>query len=182
MNRYVVECRSEVSGRKLHGYAAVFGPVAEVPGGWESFAPGAFDDALTRDDVVALFNHDPAQLLGRMSSGTLRMKTDSQGLEFEVDLPDTPAGNTVRELVGRGDLKGASIGFKPGAVERSVAKDGRRHQTHTNIKWLRDVSPVTLPAYEGTDVTLRSFEEVPNDWRQYRTRLLRARMALRTGR
>lgn len=182
MNRFVVDLRSEVTGRKLHGYAAVYGPVARIGEAWESFAPGAFDDALKRDDVVALYNHDPAQLLGRTSSGTLRMRSDSQGLEFEVDLPDTPAGNTVRELVSRGDLTGASIGYKRGLVERSLAKDGRPHHLVTNVSYLRDVSPVTLPAYEGTEVTLRSIAEIPNDWRQYRTRLLRARMALRTGR
>lgn len=182
MNRYAVELRSEVAGRRLRGYAAVFGPMADIRGTWESIAPGAFDAALKRDDVVALVNHDASQLLGRSSSGTLRLGTDSHGLEFEVDLPDTPAGHAVREYVTRGDLKGASFGFLPGEDRMTVAKDGRQHRTHTSVRQLIDVSVVTMPAYTDTEVALRAVDFSEHDWRQYRTRLLRARMALIQGR
>lgn len=182
MLQYQVETRAEVAGNRLRGYAAVFGPMAQIRGAWESIAPGAFDDALKRDDVVALVNHDANQLLGRSSAGTLRLGSDSHGLEFEVDLPNTPVGDSVREYVARGDLKGASFGFLPGEDRMSVAKDGRQHRTHTSVAQLIDVSVVTMPAYSDTQVQLRSVTFPANDWRLYRSRLLRAKLALHNRR
>lgn len=181
MNRYRVETRAEVAGNRLRGYAAVYGPMARIGNTWESIAPGAFDEALKRDDVVALVNHDPSQLLGRSAAGTLRLGSDSHGLEFEVDLPATAAGDAVREYVSRGDMNGASFGFLPGEDRMSVAKDGRQHRTHTRVERLVDVSVVTLPAYDATEVALRSVTFPTNDWRHYRDRLVRLRMALLTG-
>ena len=63
----------------LVGYAAVFDKMTPtMDTGFfkfrEKIAPGAFTESLARgDDVRALREHDPALLLGRSSSGTLRM-------------------------------------------------------------------------------------------------------------
>lgn len=176
MNRLHVELRAaEVSGNTLAGHAAVFGQVAQIRGGYEAVAAGAFDEVLGQaDDVVALRDHNPSLLLGRRSAGTLRLSTDADGLAFEVDLPDTSYANDVRELVRRGDLAGASFGFIPGKDELGHAPDGRQLRTHTSIRRLLDVSVVTLPAYDGTDVTLRhlTFDPPPLD---RRTQLILAR-------
>lgn len=149
--RFHVELRSEIAGNKLTGHAAVFGQIARVPGGWEEVGREAFDAVLKHPDtdVVSLKNHDPDQLLGRQSAGTLRVSTDSEGLPFEVDLPNTTYANDLRELVERGDLTGASFGFVPGDDVLARAKDGRQLRRHTSIRLLRDVGPVTFPAYEG---------------------------------
>lgn len=179
--RFAVELRAaEVSGNTLTGHAAVFGQVAEVRGGWEAIAPSAFDEALARpDDVVALRDHNPELLLGRISSGTLRLSTDSEGLAFEVDLPDTAYARDVRELVGRGDLAGASFGFVPGTDELGHAPDGRQLRTHTSVRRLVDVSVVAVPAYGGTDVRLRSYDFAPCI--RNRNLILAARAALALG-
>ena len=175
MNRLYAELRTAGSGGNLlKGHAAVFGQTAQIRGGYEAIAAGAFDEVLARgDDVVALRDHDPALLLGRTSSGTLRLEVDADGLAFEVDLPDTAYARDVRELVARGDLAGASFGFLPGADEMGVAPDGRQIRTHTSIKRLLDVSVVAMPAYDGTSVTLRhlTFPQAPDR----RSQLIRAR-------
>lgn len=178
MNRLHVELRSaEVTGNTLAGHAGVFGQLAEIRGGWEALAPGAFDEVLARDDdVVALRDHNPSLLLGRRSNGTLRLSTDDDGLAFEVDLPDTSYARDVRELVARGDLKGASFGFVPGKSEYGHAPDGRQIRTYSSIRKLLDVSVVSQPAYDGTDVILRhvSFDGPPPP-DPYRAHLVRAR-------
>ena len=158
MNRLGVELRSaQVEGKTLTGHAAVFGQATQIRGGWEVLAATAFDEVLKRDDdVLALVNHDPTQLLGRTASGTLRLAKDDDGLAFEVDLPDTAYGRDVRELVARGDLRGASFGFKPGLDELGHAPDGKQLRTHTSIGALYDVSVVAVPAYDATSVALRS--------------------------
>lgn len=155
--RFNAELRAaELRGGTLYGHAAVFGQHAPIRGGWEAIAPGAFDQVLKRDNVRALVNHNPSLLLGSTRSGTLKLATDTDGLVFEVQIPDTTYGRDLRELVERGDLGGASFGFIPGDDTVGTAPDGRQLRTHTNLAQLLDVSAVTYPAYDGTDVSLRS--------------------------
>lgn len=183
--RYQVLCRSEVQGNTLHGHAAVFNQRAQIGGEYEQLSRSAFDDVLKAPDtdVTALFNHDPAFLLGRQSSGTLRLRTDDEGLAFEVDLPDTATGRDVRELVSRGDLTGASFGFVPDldASTWDRADDGAQVHTMNRVTYLRDVSPVTFPAYAGAGVALRS-GDVPAVRPAGRSQLIRARARVHLGR
>ncbi|WP_410669139.1 HK97 family phage prohead protease [Amycolatopsis sp. cmx-4-68] len=162
MHRVAVTLRAEVTGNRLRGLASVFGQVADTPEGYEAFDRTAFDKLLADDgnDTVALWNHNPDHLLGRQSSGTLVMRSTDAGLEFDVDLPDTSIGRDLRELARRGDLRGGSIGYVPGDVRYDKAPDGRTITVHTSVARLRDVSPVTLPAYPGTNgsIALRAAE------------------------
>lgn len=175
--------QSEVKGNTLIGHAAVFDQVADLGQfGLEELARSAFDDVLAspETDVRALYNHDPNHLLGRQSSRTLRVGTDSSGLEFELDLPDTSTGRDVRVLAERGDLTGASFAFIPGADEFRNLDGGRRVRRHTSVAGLLDVSPVTFPAYEGASVALRHISTVaPNVGR---SQLIRARARVHLGR
>lgn len=182
MNRFLVELRAaSLDGRTLYGHAAVFGAHAQIRGAWETLAPTAFDEALRSDDVRALINHDPSKLLGSTSAGTLKVDTDDTGLVFEVQLPNTSYANDLRELVDRGDLRGASFGFIPGADEIGVAPDGRQLRTHTSVKHLLDVSAVTFPAYDAAEVALRHrLFRPPTD--DLRTSLIRARHRALTDR
>jgi HK97 family phage prohead protease len=167
MNRLRCELRAaELDGRRLSGHAAVFDRHAQIRGAWETIAPGAFDDVLARgEDVRALVNHDPTLLLGRTNAGTLKLDVDDVGLRFEVDLPETSYGDDVAALVRRGDLDGASFGFIPGTDTIGAAPDGRQLRTHTAVSRLLDVSVVTYPAYDGTDVSLRSVSFSAPRWR-----------------
>jgi hypothetical protein len=158
MQRFAVEFRAEVAGDILRGHAAVFGQTARIGGGYEQLAPTAFDEALKGSDVRALLNHNPTLVLGRQSAGTLRLSVDDEGLAFEVDLPDTSYARDLRTLVARGDVTGASFGFVPGKDSFTTAPDGKQVRTHTSVAQLLDVSPVTWPAYDGTDVSLRHID------------------------
>jgi hypothetical protein len=154
--RFGVELRAEVAGNRLAGHAAVFGTHADLESHWEAIAPEAFTEGLKRgDDVKALWNHDTGMVLGSTAAETLRLDVDDRGLRFEVDLPDTSYARDLRELVGRADVNAMSFGFLPGDDEWSRAPDGRRLRTHTSIKRLVEISPVSLPAYDGTECYLR---------------------------
>jgi HK97 family phage prohead protease len=181
LTRFAVECRSEVAGNKLTGYASVFDQFADLGNHLESMGQTSFRSALAdpATDVRALFNHEPNLLLGRQSSGTLRLSTDTRGLHYEVDLPDTTVGRDVRALAERGDLTGASFAFTPGEDEWSV-RGGRRVRTHTSVGRLVDVSPVTFPAYDGASTVLRSMSfEAAN---RRASQLVRARARVALGR
>jgi uncharacterized protein len=146
--------RAASHGRTITGYAAVFGQRSEDLGGFtETVKPGTFARAIrTRQDVRALFNHNPESLLGRTRSGTLRLSEDSTGLEFQIDLPDTALGRDVHALIERGDISQCSFGF------RTVKDSWNRSRTERELQDvdLLDVSPVTFPAYAQTSVSARS--------------------------
>ena len=59
--------------------------------------------------------------------------------------------------VARGDIRGASFGFQT-ITDDWNTKDGMAHRTLIEAK-LRDVSPVTFPAYPDTSVAMRSMAE-----------------------
>lgn len=153
--RVGVQCRAEMrKGGKVGGYAAVFGEVADLgPFGKEALAEGAFDVALKGSDVRALWEHDPTRVLGRESVGTLRLRVDSTGLEWEADLPDTGYARDLAALVERGDIDGASFGFVPGQQSYDTERQVR---THTSVKRLVDVSAVTWGAYNAATTEARS--------------------------
>jgi HK97 family phage prohead protease len=139
-------------GRRLEGYAATFGTEARISDFTEIIAPGAFAKSLS-DDVLALVDHDPARLLARTRSKTLRLSEDSKGLAFDLDLPATSVGNDVLALAERGDLGGMSFGF-------TIARDGETWDgTRRTLRAvdLREISVVSAwPAYADTVVNARS--------------------------
>lgn len=157
---------SRAGVKTITGYAAVFNSDSDPIGfGSESFTerlmPGAFAAALAdrARDVLGLFNHSSDQLLGRESSGTLRIAQDERGLRFELDLPDTGLGRDIAELVRRGDIRGASFAFSVAADgDTFVRRDGKLYREIRSIARLFDVSPVTTPAYPDTSVATRSAE------------------------
>lgn len=168
-SRLYLRSAPALHGRTLSGYAAVYGQRTNLGGGqYEVIEPGALDDALSGSDVRALWQHDPAQVLGRQASGTLRLRSDEHGLWYEVDLPDTTLGRDVLELVSRGDIDGSSFAFAPGET-RYDAATGTVHQLR--VDRVMDVSPVTYPAYAGSSVQARS--EAPTGARR-RSQIIRA--------
>jgi HK97 family phage prohead protease len=177
VNRLYAECRAEVTGDRLSGHAAVWNTLAKIRGGYEAIERAAVDGILDRSDVRALVNHDPSKLLARQGAGTLKLATDDSGLYWEIpELPNTSYAHDLRESVARGDIDGCSFGFRPGKIRSSVAPDGRQVRTHTELGDLMDVSPVTFPAYDGTDLALRSVDFTQTT--DLRSQLIRIRHSL----
>jgi HK97 family phage prohead protease len=150
--RAFIEVRA--SGRRIEGYAATFGSMANIGSYQERIAPGAFRAALA-GDVLAMLDHDPGKVLGRTRSGTLKLSEDSKGLAFSLDLPDTQAGRDVQALAERGDLGGMSFGFR-------VPAGGESWQGNTRTLRaidLREISVVQAwPAYPDTELALRALK------------------------
>ena len=145
--------------RKMTGHAAVFGDEAEI-GGWfrEQVEPGAFKTSIKKDDVRALFNHDPNYVLGRNTAGTLKMSEDETGLRVNIDPPDTQFARDLAVSIERGDISQMSFAFE--VLEEEWIGGEKKDLDLRKIKKVRlfDVSPVTFPAYDGTDIAIRSHE------------------------
>ena len=111
-----------------------------------------------RDDVRALYNHDPNYVLGRTAAGTLRLAEDATGLRYEIDPPATQWAADVLVTVGRGDVSGSSFGFEVNtdAWEYPPASSGQLPLRTIRAVTLYDVSAVTYPAYAETTAEARA--------------------------
>lgn len=142
---------------KIVGYAARFNQLSDVLGNFrEQIAPGFFD-GIEGDDVRALFNHDPNYVLGRSTTGTLKLSQDADGLAVEITPPDAQWARDLMVSIDRGDVSQMSFAF-------TVAENGDKWEK-VEGNWIRtlvrkgsvyDVSPVTYPAYPQTSAAVRS--------------------------
>lgn len=154
----LVELRKADSGLGvLTGYAAVYNKRSQNLGGFvEVVAPTAFNKSIADGlDVLARYNHDDNYLIGRTSSGTLRVGNDANGLPYEVDLPDTTVGRDLAVLAERGDVTQSSFAFITMDDEWGTTESGFPLRTLTSVK-LVDVAPVNTPAYLDTTAGMRS--------------------------
>jgi len=148
---------------RIVGYAAKFNVLSVDLGGWkEMLQPHAFAMAIANgEDCRCLRNHVDDNLLGRVSAGTLELDEDEDGLRFECDLPDTQTGRDTAESVRRKDMTGCSFQFtvrEGGSSWNFDAAMPVRTVLANGVNRLYDVGPVTFPAYESTEVDMRSFE------------------------
>ena len=148
-------------GTCIEGHAAVFDSWSETLGGIfpfkEKVRKGAFAESIGRDDIRALFNHDPNYVLGRNRAGTLELVEDDIGLRVRITPPDTSWARDITTSIRRGDISQMSIGFVVEDDEWS-SSDGIDTRELKKVR-LFDVSPVTFPAYTATDVGVRAMQE-----------------------
>lgn len=153
------EIRTDGGEIKVSGYAAVFGEETNIGGMFrEVIAPGAFTDAIGRDDVVFLINHDGLPL-ARTRSGTLTLTQDATGLRMETVLDgEDPDVKSIVGKMKRGDLDKMSFAFLPDQGGQEWDDSGDIPLRTIRKASLFDVSIVTTPAYDGTSIGLRSLE------------------------
>lgn len=153
LDQSIVSADGESANAAKHitGYAAVFNTRAEIsPGYLEQISPGAFSEAIERDDVRALLNHDPNIVLGRKKAGTLKLHEDARGLFYEISPPDTTAAVDLMKLILRGDVTGSSFSFTV-LDQKKEQVNGALLRTVKKAR-LFDISIVTYPAYEQAGV------------------------------
>lgn len=158
------QTREAEDGKKyIEGYFSVYDSPYHVFDGADEFvARGAFTNSLEHNDIRALINHDDRLVIGRTTAGTLELRDDTHGLygRIEINEKDTDAMN-LYERVARRDVSGCSFGFNIRAEETEYLDDG-------SVRWilrdvdLHEVSVVTFPAYEATNVDARKrdYEEI----------------------
>lgn len=153
-------------GLTIEGYFAVFDKPTEL---WEGFHEvierGAFTESLRDDDVVALYDHNTANVLGRVSAGTLELREDEKGLwgSIRVNEHDTDAMN-LYQRVKRGDISECSFGFSPTSETWENRDDGSTLVRVEKVR-LYEVSLVAIPAYDGTGVEARRKQAEENSKR-----------------
>lgn len=151
----------------VEGYALRFNTESHLLGEFvETISPGALENAdLT--DVRCLIDHNSSYVLGRTVADTLSLTVDDKGLYFRCQLPNTTYARDLYENIKLGNVNQCSFGFSieedGDTFERR--SDGLFKRTVNKIKSLFDVSIVTYPAYEETDVApaLRSIKKIKDE-------------------
>lgn len=166
--------------RTIEGYAVVFEKESRIL--FDKTKKRFFVEVIKRGavsnedlqswDIKALAEHDSSRLLARSvaGKGSLSLSVDDYGVKYRFEAPHTSDGDTVLELVKRGDLFGSSFAYI--ALDKNIKyerkTDGTLHRVVDKILRMFDVSIVSDPAFSGTDVQARSLEnyfeeEVPDE-------------------
>jgi HK97 family phage prohead protease len=146
------------------GYAATFGTLSHelresgvnrgLPFREKISGPEAVADTIAQDDIRFVLDHDMRALLGRTSSGTLRLAADSTGIHVNAELPNTSYARDYAELVQRGDAGEMSFRFY-GQRDTWQHEGGAAIRTLESFR-MREVSALTVPpAYPGTVATVQ---------------------------
>ena len=168
INLSLLEIRAEQDGRKIvEGYATTFGDEYRLWGDsrfelMESVDSRAFDEA-DMSDVIMQYDHE-GRVFARKSNGTLELKADEKGLRIKADLGGTELGRQLYEEIKGGYTTKMSFGFTVGKTERREERDEETgkitiHRKIMSFKKIYDVSAVSLPANDATEISARSIGE-----------------------
>lgn len=171
MNNIEVRAKHDNEKMIIGGYALKFDTWSEDLGGFKETISSSALNNTNLDDVRCLVDHEPSQILGRSSSGTLKLDIDDIGLKFECTLPNTTLARDIYENIKIGNVNQCSFGFmlEDDGDEWTFDDEIRSYKrTLTKFKELTDVSVVTYPAYRDTDVApaLRSIKKMNFDFEQ----------------
>ena len=125
----------------------------------EQVAPTAFEGA-DMSDVIMQYNHE-GRVFARTRNNTLSLESDEHGLLINADLGGTEIGRQLYEEIDGGYTDRMSFGFTVEADEveeqREKGKQTVYLRTITKIGKLFDVSAVSIPANDGTEISARNF-------------------------
>lgn len=168
------EIRSnEENSRKISGLAIPAESRSELLYGefYETISKDALtEDLINEHDVKLYMNHDSSQgtfARSKFGKGSLHLFVTDRGIEFETELPNTASGDELLEGIRRGDYDALSFAFAPDKEEWEENEDGTYNRTIRSIAFLDEISILSCaPAYEATEVKLRSLENFKEEKRQ----------------
>ena len=124
----------------------------------EQVDPCAFD-GTDMTDVIMQYDHE-GRVFARVKNGTLELESDEHGLKIRANLGGTEIGRQLFEEIKGGYTNKMSFGFTVADQKRTRSKDAEGNivvlRTITRIGKLFDVSAVSLPANDATEISARS--------------------------
>lgn len=165
--RAVAEVRAQGDSMIVEGYATTFGEPYTLMSfdGYtvnEQIDARAFDNT-DMSDVIMQYDH-AGRVFARISNGTLELSTDDHGLKIRADLSGTETGRQLYEEIKGGYTSKMSFGFTVDEDTRTETENRETGEvtilrTITAIRKLYDVSAVSLPANNATEISARAYCE-----------------------
>lgn len=150
--------------KTIEGYALLFNSPSKDLGGFRETIDSKALDGVDLSNVIMLDQHDYSKPLASVKAGTLELTPDEKGLHFTATLDDSVSyANDAYQNVKSGNVDSMSFRFDidDGGDEFSVDDDGNVTRTIKQVKDLFEVSTVTIPAYDDSNVQVdkRSYNE-----------------------
>ena len=126
----------------------------------EQIVPGAFQRALSRNEVQLLLNHDQSRVLGS-TEDNLELHEDTIGLRAHAIITDAEVIQKAKDH----KLRGWSFGFYERGASEVDARQGMKRRFIEDME-LVEVSLVDdrkIPCYDGTSIETRSEEVIKPD-------------------
>jgi len=182
------ETRRIDSEHYVEGYAARYEPYVlyyDYDGQpvYERFERGCFDNC-DMSDIIMQYDHE-GKVLARNSNGSLIVEATDEGLFVAADLGRTEAARDLYADIEAGMVTKMSWRFRCGNYY--FDKDTRTI-VHLTVKKIYDVSAVSIPANDNTEINARAWVdgEIAQAARsevelEERRRRLRAKINILTG-
>ncbi|MDY3993537.1 MAG: HK97 family phage prohead protease [Evtepia sp.] len=147
------------SDHYVDGYAALYEPYVlyydyQNNPVYERFERGCFDEC-DMSDIIMQYDHE-GKVLARNSNGSLVVEADDTGLFFAADLSRTEAARNLYDEVKAGMVTKMSWRFRCGNYY--FDKDTRTI-VHLTVKKIYDVSAVSIPANDDTEINARAWAD-----------------------
>lgn len=167
---YCFEVRAEETeeGNIITGRPIVYNSRTDL--GWfdEIIEPGALNNTdLT--DVRFLVNHDTSKIplaRSRRNNGnsTMQLTVDNEGMGIRVslDIENNHEARSLYSAVQRGDISGMSFMFGINDEEWEDLESDHPLRRIKDISSVVEVSAVTFPAYDATEINARSKAALDN--------------------
>ena len=126
----------------------------------EQVDPHAFDNCDMRD-VIFQYDHE-GRVFARTSNDTLQLTPDEHGLQVNAYLGGTEIGRNLFEEIKGGYTSKMSFGFHVKSDDiAEEERDGKTIYVRTikEVDKLFDVSAVSMPANDGTEISARSLKD-----------------------
>ena len=159
-----IETRKDEEGRMVvEGYATTFNQPYTLMQDQRAVLDEQVDAEAFAEcdmkDVIMQYDH-AGRVFARVKNGTLAIEPDEHGLRIRADLGGTEIGRQLYEEIAGGYTDKMSFGFTVAkdSVERGKTEDGRTRilRTINKIGKLFDVSAVSLPANDATEISARA--------------------------
>lgn len=162
----VIACRATDENEFIvEGYATKFNEQYTLYA-WDDYEikeqidPNAFAECDMTDTILQ-YDHE-GRVFARVSNKTLELSVDSIGLHVRANLGGTEIGRQLYEEIKGGYITKMSFGF---VVSKDTKKSETDHEhnktvvlrTITAIKKLYDVSAVSIPANDATEISARAY-------------------------
>ena len=177
----------EKEERIVSGYASTFDePYTLYSDDYVTFRevvdPKAFDNT-DMSDVIMQYDHE-GRVIARTKNNTLTVTPDEQGLFIKADLNGTELGRELYDEIRGGYTDKMSFGFTIDRTEetRTDLEDGKIDilRRILSVSKLYDVSAVSIPANDGTSISVETRGEIDGVIEEVRAeRLKRAKLELK---
>lgn len=160
-----IKLAAEADSYNVRGYATTFDTAYTLWDDGQIRVDEVVDahafDKCDMSDVIFQYDHE-GRVFARTSNDTLKLNADAHGLEVNAYLGGTEIGKQLFTEIKGGYTSKMSFGFHVDSDEiKEEEKEGKTIYTRTikSINKIYDVSAVSLPANDGTEISARSLRD-----------------------